>query len=75
MPPARKTQPMIQKPFRCTEEVVMLINRTKGALMLKTGRRISDNEFILHLIRSGLDLVGRDLDLNQTEEPATVLEN
>ena len=75
MPLSTKDQPLIQKPFRCSQDLVMQINRTKGALMLKTGKRISDNEFILHLIRSGLDLVGRDLDLNQTEGPATVLEN
>ena len=47
-----KGRPLIQKPFRCSQDLVMQINRTKGALMLKTGKRISDNEFLIQLIQS-----------------------
>lgn len=47
----------IQKPFRCTEELDVRINRTKGALMLRTGARISDNQFILDLLDLGLDVM------------------
>ena len=62
-----KGRPLIQKPFRCSQDLVMQINRTKGALMLKTGRRISDNEFLIQLIQKGLEQVGRTIDLNQAE--------
>lgn len=45
----------IQKPFRCSEELDVRINRIKGALMLRTGARISDNQFILDLLELGLE--------------------
>ena len=48
---------VIQKPFRCPEELDIRINRAKGALMLRSGARISDNQFILELLEMGLEVM------------------
>ena len=45
---------VLQKPFRCTKELDVRLNRAKGALMLQTGERISDNQFITDLLNLGL---------------------
>lgn len=46
--------PVVQKPFRCPGDLDTEINRIKGALMFKTGLRISDNKFLIELIELGL---------------------
>ena len=43
-----------QKPFRCPADLDVRLNRAKGALMMKTGERISDNQFIIDLLELGL---------------------
>lgn len=45
----------VQKPFRCTAEFDARLNRAKGALMLRTGSRISDNQFFLEVLELGLE--------------------
>lgn len=47
----------IQKPFRCPSEFDVKLNKAKGALMLQTGARISDNQFLLELLEIGLDVL------------------
>lgn len=51
--PTEKTN-AVQKPFRCTAEFDSRLNRAKGALMIRTGSRISDNQFFLELLELGL---------------------
>ena len=48
-------QSVVQKPFRCPVELDVELNRTKGALMMKTGSRISDNSFMIELLELGLE--------------------
>lgn len=43
-----------QKPFRCTKELEVRLNKAKGALMVHTGERISDNQFLIDLLNLGL---------------------
>ena len=57
MPALREKQNVIQKPFRCPSDLDIRLNRAKGALMLRSGARISDNQFILDLIELGLDVL------------------
>jgi len=47
--------PLHQKPFRCSFELETRLNRAKGALMLQTGERISDNSFLIRLVELGLE--------------------
>lgn len=47
----------IQKPFRCSAELDTRLNRAKGALMLQSGNRISDNQFFLDLLELGLEVM------------------
>ena len=49
--------PSIQKPFRCPTEFDIKLNKAKGALMLQTGARISDNQFMLELLEMGLEVL------------------
>ena len=49
--------PSIQKPFRCPAEFEIKLNKAKGALMLQTGARISDNQFMLELLEMGLEVL------------------
>lgn len=53
---------VVQKPFRCTPELEARINRSKGALMLRSGARISDNQFILDLLELGLEVMHERLE-------------
>jgi len=57
MKPSTSKAEYIQKPFRCAPEFDMKLNKAKGALMLQTGARISDNQFLLELIELGLDVL------------------
>ena len=52
----------IQKPFRCSAELDTRLNRAKGALMLQSGNRISDNQFFLELLELGLDEMMKRID-------------
>lgn len=52
----------IQKPFRCSEDLDTKLNRAKGALMLRTGARISDNQFLIELIEMGLEVMLRQIE-------------
>lgn len=52
----------IQKPFRCSENLDARLNRAKGALMVRTGTRISDNQFLLDLLELGLEVMLRRLE-------------
>jgi len=52
----------VQKPFRCPPEFDVKLNKAKGALMLQTGARISDNQFILELLSLGLELLQKRID-------------
>lgn len=61
--PISKT-PNVQKPFRCPTNLEIQMNRAKGALMLKTGERISDNQFMINLLELGLDKLKEKMDLN-----------
>ena len=55
--------PTIQKPFRCPTALDIQLNRAKGALMLKTGERISDNQFVINLLELGLDKLKEKMGL------------
>ena len=55
---------LIQKPFRCSREFEARLNRIKGALMMQTGERISDNQFLLDLVKIGMDHMSKKLDLS-----------
>lgn len=52
----------IQKPFRCTEELDTRLNRAKGALMVQSGTRISDNQFFLELLELGLEVMMKRIE-------------
>lgn len=68
MSATREKMSVVQKPFRCPEELEIRLNRAKGALMLQSGARISDNQFILDLLELGLDVMLKRIDKgNYTE--------
>ena len=52
----------IQKPFRCPEEFDTRLNRAKGALMLQSGNRITDNQFLLEVLDLGLEVLLKRID-------------
>ena len=54
--------PHIQKPFRCPEEFDTRLNKAKGALMLQSGNRISDNQFLLEVLDLGLEVLLKRID-------------
>ena len=53
---------VFQKPFRCPADLDVRLNRAKGALMMKTGERISDNQFIIDLLELGLKSLKSQID-------------
>lgn len=57
-----------QKPFRCPAELDIQINRAKGAVMLKTGERISDNQFMINLLQMGLERLREKMNLSFSPE-------
>jgi len=52
----------VQKPFRCPLEFDIKLNKAKGALMLQTGARISDNQFMLELLEIGLEVLRQKIE-------------
>jgi hypothetical protein len=59
-----KKQDQIQKSLRCPSELNVQINRAKGTLMVKTGERVSDNQFIINLLEMGLDMLKEKINMN-----------
>ena len=68
MPTASASPHHVQKPFRCSSTLEVRLNKAKGALMLKTGERITDNQFILMLIEMGLTMLREKMDLSLSEK-------
>jgi hypothetical protein len=54
MKTAEKKPELIQIPFRCEQELHTRIIRALGNSMSHSGKKISKNDFVTHLIERGL---------------------
>ena len=59
-------KPNRQKPFRCSIELEADINKARVSEMLRTGERISENKFLIQLIKLGLTAL--DERISQTNK-------
>lgn len=46
--------PLVQMPLRCTPELQGMIVQALGIAIYKSGKTISRNDFIIHLLEVGL---------------------
>lgn len=49
------SQKLIQLPFRCQKSFESRLVRAKGTHMKNTGEKISNNDFFIRLLSSGLE--------------------
>jgi hypothetical protein len=52
----------VQKPLRCPVEFEVSLNKARGALMLQSGARISENRFLLELLELGLEALNERIE-------------
>lgn len=50
-----KPNPLVQIPFRCSIEFLERIIRALGVSMSRSGKKISKNDLLIHLLELGLD--------------------
>ena len=54
METSKKSPTVIQMQFRCSTDLQGMIVQALGATIYKSGKTISKNDFIIHLLKTGL---------------------